>query len=393
MTLSENIAKGMETVNAKELAPEGCLLCGFCDLYRADKQKCSAKSIFKSCAAGKGNILVRATLLGSKTEFHHAYCRALNASVLISLWNYAQENITTQEGAVGYIEDLEACREGKDLRHFPSVENLGLGAGFASETSRAWKCLMTYQVQKRSIDNKWWMHKAGGLQHATNTFGNPKSKVSPEELRSQDEVPRNRLIHYIVKDYRRMFNNYNAVLSKGKEQQREIDRLQKELLKDRDNMLERQQEWNRKEKKYEKTIAELQNSRKAVVEAVTDDLQQQVKELERKNRLLAEAVINPEKTNEAVRVVTLSTSVSSPAEREWMKRSAKQLDKASNDLITAKERLVSCMEGFEKAYAEGFVEEDVKKMLKKYTSTLSKIEAATNHIGVFFEKIEGIEFE
>ena len=386
MTVSENITKGMEVISAKEQVPENCLLCGFCDLYRSDKQKCSAKSIFRSCPAGKGNIVVRAKLLGSRIEFHHAYCRALNASVLIALWNYTQEHIDTLEGAADYLCDMENCRKGEMLQHTPSVEYLRLGAGFQTEVERGWKCLLTYQIQKRTIDNKWWAHKPDGLQHATNTFGNPKAKVAPEELRPQDEIPRNRLIHYIVKDYRRMYNNYDVILTKGKEQDAEIKKMQKE-------MQEAQRDWNKERDKYKKIITDLQNSRKAVVDAVTDDLQAQVKELQRQNRHLAEAIIKSTKTEGPVRVVKLTADMASPAEREWMKRAAKQLDMASNDLSTAKERLESCTEGIQKAFEEEIIAEDVKKLLKKYTSTLSKIEAATNHIGVFFEKIGGIEFK
>ena len=55
---------------------------------------------------------------------------------------------------------------------------------------------------------------------------NPMFEEQKHRKRPQDEVPEERIIHYIVKDYRRMYNMHNALVEKLYEQEAKIKHLE-----------------------------------------------------------------------------------------------------------------------------------------------------------------------
>ncbi|MBQ9532639.1 MAG: hypothetical protein IJR71_01565 [Prevotella sp.] len=202
--------------------------------------------------------------------------------------------------------------------------------------------------------------------------------------RPQDDVPTERIIHYIVKDYRRMFNAYHALLDKAKSQEKEINRLNeknKTILSS----------WDAERRKFKEAMRQLQESRSAVVDAVTEDLEDEVKELKRQNRLLAEAVVNGNNGN--VRVIREAIALNSPSEREWMKRSMKQLEQANMKLDATISHLTESKAYVENIASEGYKEKDAAFLLKKIGKAHSKLESALSHIATFFEKTSKIDFD
>ena len=200
--------------------------------------------------------------------------------------------------------------------------------------------------------------------------------------RPQDDVSTERIIHYIVKDYRRMFNTYHALLDKAKGQEREIEKLKeknKTILSS----------WDAERQKFREKLRQLQESRSAVVDAVTEDLEDEVKELKRQNRLLAEAVANSNSGN--VRVIREAIDLNSPSEREWMKRSLKQLEQANMKLDATVLHLTDSKKYVEEIVNGEYTEKDATYLLKKIGKAHSKLESALSHIATFFEKTSRLD--
>ena len=202
--------------------------------------------------------------------------------------------------------------------------------------------------------------------------------------RPQDGVPKERIIHYIVKDYRRMFNTYHALLDKVKE-------LEAKLKEAHEKNLRMSSSMNAERQKFKEAMRQLQESRSAVVDAVTEDLEDEIKELKRQNRILAEAVVNGNQDN--VRVIRETINLNSPSEREWMKRSLKQLEQANMKLDATISHLNESKTYVEDIASEGYKEKDAAFLLKKIGKAHSKLESALSHIATFFEKTSKIDFD
>ena len=200
--------------------------------------------------------------------------------------------------------------------------------------------------------------------------------------RPQDDVPKERITHYIIKDYRRMFNTYQALLEKAKEFEGKMKAAQEKNLKMNSQM-------NAERQKYKEAIRQLQESRSAVVDAVVEDLEDEIKELKRQNRLLAEAVAGGNQEN--VRVIRETINLNSPSEREWMKRSMKQLEQANQKLDSTVNLLSEAKEFVEQVVEIGYNEEKTAPILKKVGKAQSKLESALSHIDTFFEKTSKLD--
>ena len=212
MNIIDSITKGMESVSTEGIIPQGCLLCEFCDLYQADKKTCSIHKTVESCPAGKNSILVKATVLGTKTDFHYAYCKALNTSVLLSIWNYTSELVTTQEGSVKFMTDLTNAKQQKPMEHTPTPDILNLGIGFADEVQRTWKIMMAYQLQKRAVKKDWWtIVNKGHIHYLENPYGNNIQKVVKDHARPQDSLPYEVRMKYIIREFVALKEKYSTL--------------------------------------------------------------------------------------------------------------------------------------------------------------------------------------
>ena len=212
MNIIESITNGMEKVSVIGVVPEKCLLCEFCDLYQADKRKCAVHQTIENCPAGKNNILIKATVLGTKTNFHYAYCKALNSAVLLSVWNYTTELVTTPDGSVKFLTDLKNAKEQKPMEHTPTPEMLNLGIGFADEVQRTWKIMMAYQLQKRTVKKDWWVNENKGYVHyLENPYGNNIQKVVKDHVRPQDCLPYETRMRYIIKEFIALKEKYSIL--------------------------------------------------------------------------------------------------------------------------------------------------------------------------------------
>ena len=212
MNIIDSITKGMESVSTEGIVPQGCLLCEFCDLYQTDKKICSIHRTVESCPAGKNSVLIRATVLGTKTDFHYAYCKALNTSVLLSVWNYTTELVKSPEGAVQFLTDLKNFKEQKQMEYTPTPEILNLGIGFADEVQRTWKIMMAYQVQKRTVKKGWWIDiNRGYIHYLENPYGNNVQKVVKDHARPQDCLPYEVRMKYIIKEFIALKEKYSTL--------------------------------------------------------------------------------------------------------------------------------------------------------------------------------------
>lgn len=202
MNIIDSITKGMESVSTEGFVPQGCLLCEFCDLYQTDRKKCLMHKTVESCPAGKKRILIRATVLGTKTDFIHAYCQALNTAVLLSIWNYTKDFIKTPEGAVSFLMELENEQQKATMQFTPTTEMLQLGSGFADEVKRAWHIMMAYQLQKRAVNKNWWAARGkGDYTHVENPYGGNVEKMVKDHARPQDALPYEVRMKYIIKEF------------------------------------------------------------------------------------------------------------------------------------------------------------------------------------------------
>lgn len=207
-----------------------------------------------------------------------------------------------------------------------------------------------------------------------------------KDVRPQDDVPMDIIIFYIVKDYRRMFNTYDKLLKKK-------EKLEEKVRKMADSNSKQNSDATALINKYKKALAEAKESRSSVVEAVTDDLQQQLKELKERNEILAQALAGAGVNSGNTRIINRTIELSLPAEREWMKRSLQQLNEADIKLNNAIQRLELYQEYAEKSAKEGILEDDAKRIFKKIGQSLSRIDSAIDHISMFFLKVGDIELE
>ena len=200
----------------------------------------------------------------------------------------------------------------------------------------------------------------------------------PKARRPQDDLPKDVVIHYIVKDYRRMFNEFENMKT-GKQQL--IDDLRKKINEKDAKLLSKQKEIHELRaltKRQERTNANLQQQN-----TENSQLHKEIKELQRKNVLLAQAVIEP---NKAVLAPVIHTN----NEKRWMVNASKQLEKAAQGLIQAEERFVEyekISEELQEKYGEY---EGLAQVRKRLSRIISRIESCISHVECFFSLTKDI---
>ena len=234
--------------------------------------------------------------------------------------------------------------------------------------------------------------------------------------RPQDDVPIEKIIHYIVKDYRNMFNKYQAIeperqkmretiqrcRDKVKElvhelRQKQIEAMsesgEKEMLKKLLDLAQRNKEKITKQEELIETlykqIEDTKNSRNAVVEAVVDDLKEKLETANKKIVLLSQAVVEPDKADSVFLQSCKVHCIESDDDRTWMAGAMKQLEKAGMQLIATEQRLADLDDMLEGVSSD----EENKKLRKKINTILSKINSTISHIECFFDKVGEIKIE
>ncbi|MBR1527001.1 MAG: hypothetical protein IJ640_10165 [Prevotella sp.] len=251
------------------------------------------------------------------------------------------------------------------------------------------------------------------------TKGQPKVSSDPalresDHHRPQDDIPTEVIIHYIVKDYRRMFNKaqqFEPSLKNKQDKIRELvhqlrkrqvaaltDEQVKKLLQNLTNKVEKQEEeltqlrqeneqLKAENDKFDARLEEVRSSRNSVIEAVTDDLQQKLDEANQRIKLLAQAVVDPEKADSVFLQQCTVHTIETDDDRKWMAGATKQLEKAAMQLLSVADRLTNVEEAL-----KGIDGIDIAKVLKNHGKALSRLTAVISHIECFFDKVGDIQF-
>ena len=202
----------------------------------------------------------------------------------------------------------------------------------------------------------------------------------------QHDIPTERIIHYIVKDYQRMYNGFHTM---REEKQAYIDELLKKISKKSATISNLQAE----NRALRNQLEEVRKSREAVTKAISEDLEEQLEEANRKIALLAQAVTDPSKADsvflQQCRVHTIETD----DDRTWMKKAMKQLEKALLNFTTIQARLSETYEAMGKALDQQIIAGDADKVYNRFAKVFPKIESCVSHIEDFFLKVGEIKVE
>lgn len=202
----------------------------------------------------------------------------------------------------------------------------------------------------------------------------------------QRDVPTEKIIHYIVKDYQRMYNGFHAM---REEKQAYIDELLKKLSK-KTNAISRLQSEN---KILMDRIKEVQASRDAVVREITEDLEEQLEEANRRIALLAQAVTDPDKADSVFLKRCQVRTIETDDDRKWMKKAMAQLEKAMLNFTTIQARLDETYEAMGKALSQQIIGGDADRTYNRFAKVFPKIDSCVSHIEDFFIKVGDIKIE
>ncbi|SEA80052.1 hypothetical protein SAMN04487851_11476 [Prevotella sp. tc2-28] len=222
-------------------------------------------------------------------------------------------------------------------------------------------------------------------------------------------------IHFIVKDYKRMFNRFQELepsIKKKNEKLKEdrdriielihkLDEKQVEAMSDErlktmfrtltssvKRLKEEKEALQNEVKLLYAQIDETKNSRNAVVEAVTADLEEKLEEANNKIKLLASAVVDPEKADSVFLQSCKVHTIETDDDKKWMAGAMRQLEKASMKLLTVDERLSRYEETLKENNGE--LTTSVEKIIKK---AMNSISSTISHIECFMDKVGNIKIE
>lgn len=185
-------------------------------------------------------------------------------------------------------------------------------------------------------------------------------------MRPQDNIPNERIVHNIVKDYQRMFNTYHEVLDHAKQSDAKIVELVEKHSKRISDM----------QHEFKKKLEEQKLVRSAVVKDVTDDLEKENALLRQQVKALVQAFAEPERIDEI-----LNPHIINEDDKKWLNKADKQLEKAMLNFTYIEEALEN-LKGL-----------DSDKLKKKIDRIISKTDACVNHIEDFFKKVGNIKIE
>jgi len=189
------------------------------------------------------------------------------------------------------------------------------------------------------------------------------------KMKPQEDVPTEVIIHYIVKDYQRMFLTFDEMKTRAEKAEAEILEM-KEIH----------------HKQIENRVKEIDNLRKEDKDR-TNKLEEQLAAVQYQNRLLAHAVIsNNSKENGSV----LFKGMVPADAMELEKKIGVQLSEALLKLTAAVEKLTYFQEKLENDELPDVETANMDYFLNKVARTFNKIEASTQHIENFYKLVNGI---
>lgn len=205
--------------------------------------------------------------------------------------------------------------------------------------------------------------------------------------RPQDSVPIEEIIYYIVRDYQRMYSSFSDMeRQRDKAMEKEKDATEKRS-KLESRYKAKIQELEKEVATLNTRILDMKESRSDVIEAATSALEEQLREAENKIRLLAQAVVEPNKLDSVFLQSLAVHTIETDDDRKWMGNAMKQLEKAAMSLLSAEERLVKC----EEALKEIPKDDSVERAVKNYSKVFLKINSTLSHIECFMDKVGDIK--
>ena len=194
-------------------------------------------------------------------------------------------------------------------------------------------------------------------------------------MRPQDEIPVEKIIHYIVKDYRRMFLEFDALENRALKAEAKVAAMREKNLK-------MSSELGHIRKVYDNKLAEMQKDRDVVVQELMADLNSKLNAANRKNNLLMQALQDPN----AINVINTHT-IDLDEDKEWMDRAMGQLEKAMLNFVSIESRLYECEKILDNA-TEDIIKDGIIKRMNK---ALTKINSCVSHIEDFFTKVGNLK--
>lgn len=198
-------------------------------------------------------------------------------------------------------------------------------------------------------------------------------------------LPKEQVIHYIVKDYRRMFTEFDALRERAEKAEAENEKLKEKNRIIRGDLLKLNEKKKADMQEYkDKVLKDAANMREDY-EMLNARLNDQI----RKNKLLVQALAEPESV----------TSVLASLDEPFIvntKDGKDRLDKALRELEAVKLRLNSVemrLWNVEKVVEEHCSEEVVKAYLKRFNAAFGKIDSVMFRIDNFLALMKNVRTE
>lgn len=211
--------------------------------------------------------------------------------------------------------------------------------------------------------------------------------ITSEELsrhhRGQDDVPVERLIHYIVKDYRRMYLDYDELKAR-------VRRAEQKVQDAREKNYEIQKVNERLQKQIEtQTYAKHWFANKKLVNVLDEKLQ----EARRQNRLLAQAVVEENK-NYSVSSLSLGSALADTTlGNQIMGQVSRHLEKALIKLTEVEEQLAEYEDTLEKIVVMDPQSSGKEMLMSQIKQAFGNITSSSSHIEISAKALSNITHE
>lgn len=197
--------------------------------------------------------------------------------------------------------------------------------------------------------------------------------VEYHNRKPQDDIPTEVIIHYIVKDYQRMFLTYGEMKQRAEKAEAKILDL-------------KEKHYNQVAKR-DKEIEQLKQDLEAKNKEKIKELEEKLAAAQQQNRLLAKAVITQNSSGDGK---VLFQGMLPADAKELEKKMGVQLGDALIKLTSAEERLAFYQEQLENKTIPDVDAISMRSFLAKVSRAFGKIESATQHIENFYKLANGI---
>ena len=195
--------------------------------------------------------------------------------------------------------------------------------------------------------------------------------IEYQDRKPQKDVPTEKIIHYIVKDYRRMFLTFDELKSRAEKAEAKIVELKE---KHHSRILKKDQE-----------IEDLKNTNLQEMNHIKE-LEEQLAFTRKQNNMLVQSDLTK---NNGMGLIALQALV--PIDKkELEKKIGVQLGDALIKLSATEELLSNYQKMLEDAIAQGKESEYTKIFKIKANKCFGKIESAVKHIENFYKLVNGV---